>query len=346
MHQVLLQHSESICCRIYSPCPSIAPVLLIPFHSTPLPFFSLHPCHSLLLSTSVFRAHPYFHVNQNRFFPQQPSDHISCLWIFFERGGVTKYFFRLWSFRLNIHTNKNMLMKIQVCGRISATQMLLNANCEVSWRERIHCSTAPCCHLVVASELALKSDVRPRGIMGVEVGMDSLLLPALTRKKFQRLSEKLFAGQTASPREDKSERRSTVSVGVLSFFKRYMSTGEREKRPNSFPFGKFCEWKCRDSGQVCFCGHVSRWGEKNTPNQYSWTMYAGFVLNNSFKTHVDMSTWILDAKVWRQSDKSVRARPVVIYLLLLLLLSECDFSHQRREQITQQPQQQQPVFAG
>lgn len=145
--------------------------------------------------------------------------------------------------------------------------------------------------------------------MGVEVRMDSLL-PALTRKKFQRPSGKLFVWQPASPRGDKSEHRSKVSVGVLSYFF-FLNVYWWKRKETEFHVEreavKFCKWKCRDSCQVCSCGHVSRWGEKNTPNQYSWTMYTGFVLNIVFKTHTDMLTWILDAKVWRQSDKSVKS---------------------------------------
>lgn len=64
---------------------------------------------------------------------------------------------------------------------------------------------------------------RPRGIMGVEVGMD-WLLPALTAgKKLQRPSGKFFVCQPVSPREDKSERRRRVSVPVIWFLCRSVS---------------------------------------------------------------------------------------------------------------------------
>lgn len=67
--------------------------------------------------------------------------------------------------------------------------------------------------------LALNSDVWPRGLMGLGVRMDSVL-PALTRRKFRRLTKKLFACQAVSLRRDISEYRDKVSMYFYLFTSR------------------------------------------------------------------------------------------------------------------------------
>lgn len=77
-------------------------------------------------------------------------------------------------------------------------------------------------HLASRLQFAFRSDVVPRGLMGVGVRMDSAL-PALTRKTktFGLLNvKKLLAGQTVSPRRDKGERRNRVSVCFNCFITR------------------------------------------------------------------------------------------------------------------------------